>query len=432
MKKLVLGTVLAVISVPAFATKARLIALGENVQDNIGSLYFSDSRNIFQNAAYVNDYKDMFIAEWGGSGVDSATTAKGDSDNIPQAEGGVLKSYGNYVYGLYLGAESPYTNEIRSYTKTRLNQAFHQDNQIDAFFAGEGSMKWGFNVTYSASKDSSQGARQQSASVRGGIIKDKLEAFLNVALLNRSRISASNGAAAANFAGDDKFQGKRGFELGATYNLDIVKVFAYVRHAEWRHDADSPATLAQGAATATAATTAYQGKFDGTYWLYQVGAGKEHKLNEKSTLFTKLEYLSFNREVDPVSGSASKTVNLDDWRVPLTVGLEHDAAAWLTLRGSISQFLLSQVDNSYKGQEGSIAAAISSGAGKRASGKRSVVNSTNVNAGATLKFGDLSFDGVIGTGNDNGTPNAIATTSNEKGILSLDNLMTRVAMTYKF
>lgn len=65
MKKLVLGTVLAVISVPAFATKARMIALGENVQDNIGSLYFSDSRNIFQNAAYANDYKDMFIAEWG-------------------------------------------------------------------------------------------------------------------------------------------------------------------------------------------------------------------------------------------------------------------------------------------------------------------------------------------------------------------------------
>ena len=420
MKKLVLGTVLAVISVPAFATKARLIALGENVQDNIGSLYFSDSRNIFQNAAYANDYKDMFIAEWGGSGVSPAAgNPKGDTDTIPQAEGGVLKTFGNYVYGLYLGAESPYTNEIRQYTRLGANQNFHQDNQIDAFFAGEGSVKWGLNATYSASKNSAQGARQQSASIRGGIIKDKLEAFLNVALLNRARINASNGA--TTIAGEDKFQGKRGFEAGATYNLDVVKVFGYVRHAEWRHDADS-----------TTAITAYNGKFDGTYWLYQVGAGKEHKLNEKTTLFTKVEYLNFSREVDPVSGNASKTVTLDDWRAPITIGLEHDAAAWLTLRGSISQNILSGVNNNYKGQEAQINNTIATTV--RKSGKRSTANSTNVNAGATLKFGDLSFDGVIGTGNDGAGNLATsgASANTEKGILSLDNLMTRVAMTYKF
>lgn len=414
MKKLVLGTVLAVISVPAFATKARMIALGENVQDNIGSLYFSDSRNIFQNAAYANDYKDMFIAEWGGQG--GTATSKGDTDTAPQAEGGILKSHGDYVYGLYLGAESPYTNEIRQYTRLGANANFQQDNQIDVFFAGEGSMKWGLNATYSASKNSTttSGARQSSASIRGGIIKGNLEAFLNVALMNRARITASNGA--TNIAGEDKFQGKRGFEAGATYNLDVVKVFGYVRHAEWRHDADS-----------TTALTAYTGKFDGAYWLYQVGAGKEHKLTDKTTLFTKFEFLSFNREVDPVSGAATKTVNLDDWRAPLTIGLEHNAASWLTVRGSISQGIIGKTDNDYNGQEAAIANGVKA---LRPSGKRSLANSTNVNAGATLKFGDLSLDGVIGTDNDNDAN--VGTTTAENGILSLDNLMTRVAMTYKF
>lgn len=422
MKKLVLGTVLAVVSVPAFATKARLIALGENVQDNIGSLYFSDSRNIFQNAAYANDYKNMFITEWGGSGVNTTSGVKGDTDTIPQAEGGVFKEIGGYVYGLYLGAESPYTNEIRSYSRLADNSTFHQDNQIDVFFAGQGSVKWGLNATYSASKDSTKGARQSSASIRGGFIADKLEGFLNIALKNEARIASATDAGVA-INGADKFQGKRGFEAGATYNLDFVKVFGYVRHATWRHDANSDLG---GAAT----RTVYDGKFDGTYWLYQVGAGKEHKLTDKTTLFAKLEYLSFNREVDPVSGAATKTVNLDDWRTPLTIGLEHDAASWLTVRGSISQNILSQEDNSYKGQEGSIAPSVSGATGKRAPGKRSTANSTNVNAGATLKFGDLSFDGVIGTNTNNNT--GIGDTKSEKGILSLDNLMTRVAMTYKF
>ena len=436
--KLILGSMLAVLSVPAFATKARLIALGENVQDNIGSLYFSDSRNIFQNPAYINDYKNMVIMEWGASSSRTApaavggapNTVKGDNDTNPQAEGGVTYGHGNYAYGLYLGAESPYTNEIRSYTRTLTSDSFHQDNQIDAFFGGDTGVKWGVNATYSASKDSSVGARQSSASVRLGVIATKIEGFLNIALKNEARINAlgAGGAAAPSINGADKFQGKRGVEAGATYDAEVVKVFGYVRHAEWRHDADSNSTTG-------VPTTSYTGKFDGTYWLYQVGLGKETKLNERATLFTKAEYLNFKREVDPVSGPATKTVNLNDWRAPITVGLEYDAASWLTVRGSVVQNIMSQVDNSYKGQEGAIAPTISGATGQRASGKRSAPNSTNVNAGATLKFGDLSLDGMIGTGND-GT-GAIAATGNpppstEKGVLSLDNLMTRVALTYKF
>ena len=158
---------------------------------------------------------------------------------------------------------------------------------------------------------------------------------MNVALKNEARIAA-RGAAGTAIDGTDKFQGKRGFEAGATYNLEVVKVFGYVRHASWRHDADS-------ASSTGVPTTAYTGKFDGTYWLYQVGAGKEHKLTDKTTLFAKLEYLSFNREVDAKSGGANgKTINLDDWRAPLTIGLEHDAASWLTVRGSVSQNLWSK------------------------------------------------------------------------------------------
>src|SRR5690606_39517802 len=61
-RKLALALGLAVISSSAFATKARLQALGEDVY---GSKYISDNRNIFINAAYINLYKDQITYEYG-------------------------------------------------------------------------------------------------------------------------------------------------------------------------------------------------------------------------------------------------------------------------------------------------------------------------------------------------------------------------------
>ena len=434
-KQLIAIAGLAVLSTPAFATKARMIALGENINDNIGSLYFSDSRNIFQNAAYANDYKDMVIFEWGSSAntvqpsppLPAGTTVKADTDQNSQAEGGFLKSHGNYVYGLYFGAESPYTNEIRSYTRGLNNDAFQQDNQIDAFFAGQSAMlgKWGVNATYSASENDSVDAKQSSASIRFGMIKNKTEAFANIALKNKAEIGAAGPTGAQAATGTDEFKGKLGFELGATQDLDLVKVFAYVRHAKWEHDADSNS----GNAGATPArpgvpATAYTGKFDGTYWLYQVGAGKEHRINDKSVLFLKAEYLNFMRKVEGGTGLADgEEINLDDWRVPVTIGLEYDAASWLTLRGSVVQNIVAGTDNDYDGNEGAVSSGVLA---KRTPGKNSTPNSTNVNAGLTLKFGELAIDGVIGTDGANNSTTA------EKGALTLDNLASRVAMTYKF
>ena len=419
-KQLIAIAGLAIISSPAMATKARMLALGENINDNIGSLYFSDSRNMFQNAAYINDYKDMIILEWGANGASNSVSPKADSDKTPQAEGGFTRSAGQYAYGLYIGGESPYTNELRGYSRGLINDSFHQDNQIDAFFGGASDMKWGVNVTYSNSKNESQKAKQESASLRLGVIQGKLEGFANIALKNQASIQSVAGAvpsAATPNGGKDKFDGKGGLELGATYDASVVKVFGYVRHASWRSDTDSVNSV-------TAPYTAYTGKFDGSYWLYQVGVGKEHKLSDKAKLFTKLEYLNFMRTVKPQSGTANgDKIQLDDYRVPVTIGLEYDAESWLTVRGSVVQNVISQVDNNYDGNEANVSSGVLS---KRPAGKRSVANSTNVNAGLTLKFGELSIDGVVGT---QGTANS---TADEKGVLSLSNLASRVAMTYKF
>src|SRR5690606_28970424 len=110
MKKIIALAGLAVLATnTAEASKARLLALGENLE-TAGALYFSDNRNIFQNAAYIHEYKDGIYLEWGAQGTEfnSNYTVPGannnlankmDTDTNPQAEGGFLKSHGKYVYG---------------------------------------------------------------------------------------------------------------------------------------------------------------------------------------------------------------------------------------------------------------------------------------------------------------------------------------------
>lgn len=438
MKKIIALSVLAVLaSNTAEASKARLLALGENLE-TAGSLYFSDNRNIFQNAAFIHEYKDAIYLEWGAQGGQNAPVFgqlnnKADTDTQPQAEGGFLKSHGKYVYGLHFGAESYITHEARSYLRLRNSTKTHQDNQVDAFFGAAESedFKWGVNVTYSNTKEDADKAEQQSASIRVGAMGKKWEGYANVAVLNKSEIRAINPLNPTN-PGKDEFEGKGGWELGGSYDLGFAKAFGYWRHGAWEQDTDS--LTATGGTPADVTGAVYTGKTEFDTNRVRLGLGREAQLNERTTLFSKVEYVMTKREVKAKGGSARGTANIDDYYVPLTIGLEHDATSWLTLRGSVTQYLVSQQDNSFS------SALLASNTpnpphispmvtGQYPKGKRSFQNTTNVNVGATLKFGDLSIDGVIGTSTGAG---AIGDTKSEKGILSLDNLASRVAMTYRF
>ncbi|MFA5583042.1 MAG: hypothetical protein WDA09_02415 [Bacteriovoracaceae bacterium] len=442
MKKIIALAGLAVLATnTAEASKARLLALGENLE-TAGSLYFSDNRNIFQNAAYIHEYKDGIYMEWGSQGTEfnSNYTVPGsngnlankyDSDTNPQAEGGFLKSHGKYVYGLYLGAESYITHEARNYLRLTNSANIHQDNQIDLFFGAAESedFKWGVNVTYSNTKEDSNDSKQKSASIRLGVMGKKWEGYANVAVMNEAETADITGFGATGFTtgtGKDKFEGKRGWELGGSYDLGFAKAFGYWRHGVWEQDVDSASFVIVG--TDPVPTGAlYQGKSEFDTNRIRVGLGREAQLTDRTTLFTKLEYVMTKREVEG-KGAVKGTANIDDYYVPLTIGLEHDATSWLTLRGSVTQYLVSEQDNDYgklNDTPGTISGLVTA---KYQPGKRSFQNSTNVNAGLTLKFGDLAIDGVIGTS----SAGNIVDTKSENGVFSLDNLASRVAMTYRF
>lgn len=363
-KQLVLGLGLAVLAAPAFASKARLQALGENTD---GSFYINDNRNVFLNAAQVNNHKDLVTMEWG-------TGQNTDADNAPNAEGGAFKTYNNMVYGVQLGR----TLSFNTQAENVVTGAFDASNGIDLFVGGDAGFKWGANLNYAASDDKSTTVKAESQvlDLNVGAIFGDFTAYVNYGVMG----STEDKLATAVY----DIERSNAVELGGSYQLNDYTIFGQYSMADFEDKKSKKETEATS---------------------YLVGAGRNDKLNDKTVLFTKLQFSQSKTE-----DNKPKTKNETTTAVPVVIGLEHDAASWLTLRGSVSQNLWSKVKD------------------KTAKTESTQASSTNVNAGATLKFGELAFDGVIGT--DSST--AATTGNTDNGILALDNLMTRVSMTYKF
>lgn len=397
MKKQILTVIgLAVLATPALASKARLQALGEDIY---GSAYIEDNRNIFLNAANIHNYKDMVTFEWGNT---SSTGA--DNVNAPKAEGGVYLSSGNYVYGVHLGDEANDSTLMRRAGGLSADQA-KEENNVGLFFGGDTGLKWGASLVYSKSENkeatTAQSGEQQA-------IRARLGAFLNKDLETFASVNISNKA--ENGDGTAEFKGKLGYRLGAIYNLNDWKAFAtWTKLVGSNEITDKEQTLSN----------------------IEIGAGRSEKLNDKFTLFTKASYVMLNTENESVTGAAGAlggacgaTVNAagasasviacEEYSrntLPVVIGMEYSATSWLMLRGSVTQAIY--------GKE------------KDKDDSRSVNSTTVVAAGASLVFGDMTIDGVVGNNTDGSTPGNTGTSSGN-GQLRTDSLLSRVSMTYRF
>lgn len=356
---------LALLSTNAFASKARVEALG---QDGVrGSEYISDSRNVFRNPAVLNDTKNYLVTEWG-------TAAVSDSPTAPRAEGGFFREAGSFAYGLYLGNSNGRDPGARD--GATATDYLNQTNAMDLFFAGDMGVKWGAKLHYASSKDQQTGAFERKNTAFGlglGAVMGSAEAYLDLDLSDKS-----TGAAAAG----DEWKLKPSFLVGGSYAWEGTTFFANYSNSKYE------------VKTATTATTKES--------IITVGAGRIMEINPTARVFTDAKVIL---ETDEVAAGKTKNTTL-----PVTLGMEAEATSWLTLRGSVAQNVILN-DN------------------KNTAGKKSTTNNTtNVNAGATLNFGKLKVDGVIGTTD----ANRAATTASEKGVLATDNLLTRVGVTYMF
>lgn len=375
-KHITLALGLVVLSGSAFASKARLEALGEDAN---GSQWIGDSRNVFLNASHLNYHKDLVTLEWGDE------SEKSDSASTPKAEGGFFKSEGNLVYGLYLGRESTTSNSLRDSLHLTSNFPY-EENNFEVFVAGDAGVQWGASLLMGSTKeddpnsDGDDADATKSSAMRAniGVISGDVEGFLNLGLGNTAE------------SGDDEFKGKGSTQLGVTYHMGDIALMAQM--------------VSIGAeSTVSDQDTEYK------YSESKLGAGKNYKLNDKANVWVSAWYRTTSSKVtSDVSAAESdtKTTNL-----PVGIALEVMAKEWLSLRGSISQDVFISETKDSEGM------------------KESGVNKTNVRAGASLVFGDLSVDGMIGNDDTGaGTP----TTSTDKGVLRTDSLMSRVSLTYRF
>ncbi len=384
-KQLTVALGLAVLATPVFASKARLQALGE---DSYGSAYINDNRNIWLNAAQINNHKDLVTYEFGGEQTrDEAATARG--------EGGVYKAHGNFVYGLHFGGASNTANGLRAGSGLA---GADENNNVDVFMGGDAGMKWGANLGYAKESNEvrANGASSESMRTRLGVIMGDTQVYGNINLINNAK--GTNGA---------KFEGDLGYQVGAIHAWEGNTLFADYRS----FDAEN--------------TSAAKVKNDISLSQLEVGIGRVERLNDKTNLFAKASFLMANVENDRLKGLAPgqfggacdtglDAIACEEFstsRVPVVVGIETEATSWLTLRASVAQAIWGSEEDK--------------------NNERSIANSTAINAGATLKFGELSVDGVIGNGD---ATSAVAgeDTSAGNGTIRTDSLMSRVSMTYRF
>ena len=146
----------------------------------------------------------------------------------------------------------------------------------------------------------------------------------------------------------------------------------------------------------------------------RVGWARMMEVSSTSRWFYSAEYVTRTTEVVKSPATAS-TAELKLTGIPIRVGFESDATSWLTLRGSISQSIMGEYE-----------ATVTSGTNNGKAFRNP--NTADVNLGATLNFGKLMVDGMIGTGD--ATTGQDSTQQN--GSLRLDRFMSRVAVHYWF
>ena len=406
MKKILgLALLATVFTTSAFASVARLEALGE---DQFGSQYINDNRNMFLNAAAINDHFDFATFEWGDT-TKVQNTEVSSATNGQKSQGGIFRKIGDMVYGVYFGADSNTASSLRAAglvssggnVAPTLATLVQNENTLDLFIGGENSWKWGVKVSH-ASGNSQQsgtapvtGAAYQDYDKSGTLIGLGAESgnnsiYANVGVGNEFKVRST-----LITGGKYHFKGQIGYQVGYIRSLgEGAKAFVEYQQQDAEEEAISTLDETQEAQKLI------------------IGWGKTSKLNDTFTAFYKAVYTSENQKN---RGFVSSTEDLEESFLRATFGFEIMVKEWLTLRGSIGNNLMGET--TYTDDTRTTTAKKS----------KTIADSTEVNLGATLAFGDFGIDGLIGNDADGkGTP------GDDNGQIRTDSLMSRVSMTYKF
>ncbi len=401
---LTLVLISAVFASPAYASRARIEALGEGKN---GSYYIDDSRNMFLSPASIVKYKKKLMLELGGApataldgatGVvggglgDGAVTASSvDASGNSRAQGGFVDSIGDFTYAIYLNnASDRVLSDIEGLNFHRADgldddvvDLLAPSDSIEFALAGEGFMNWGASVFFAGNNNNARSASYFGA--RLGLTKGDLSAFGTLGLSANSKSAAF------------EYKGRTSFDLGATYKLSGFTLIG--KYSNFGYDSTGDVANANRNSS------------------FGVGVGYKKDLTKSTNLFARVggDYIKTTNSIN-----SGNLMNVTQWNVPVVLAAETQALSWLTVRGSIGHSLI----------------------GGDVTGRRDLTGLTTIGAGLGLTFGDLVIDGLVASNGVNPT-NGLGMGSGpaagglngaavQQGFGLGDSMITRVAMTYNF
>lgn len=405
MKNFLLLAAVAVLANPAFASKARMTALGN-------ADHLVDPQTAFDNVAHLTQMGDYVTFE-GGPTNNSGTVTPGTTtyqayeagiDPNPQAEGGFVKSHGDTKYGLYFGRKSPFTDAAR-----RAFGFLRQENTIELQYAQKGDMNWGVGFNYSSSdvKSAAYAKKQQAMGVRLGAMQGNWEAYaliglgstasgnISGAIVNSTDANGNGVIDAADVItigqdADSKYTGTTGLKVGGAYKMDTLRIYGKYYMDGFKYE--STTAYNTNAAVKFGDTKIEQNQID-------LGVIDAVKMDSGHWFYGAAVQM-YNSKMDR-TGTETKTTAT---YLPFIAGIEHEATNWLVLRSAVTQnVLLGTTKTETTGT---------------ASDANTITNNTKLAAGLGLKFNKWAVDGSW----------AASTTGN----INTASLMTNVGMTYNF
>jgi hypothetical protein len=382
MKNLItLALVLA--STSAFATRARVTALGN-------SPHLTDVTYVYGNATWMMTLADSLTIESGATANNFATAgaapnATNTSNVSLGSEGLMIRSMGDAKFALGLGHDDSTVFANRGLANTAaVNAALvwnikPQQNPLFLAYAMKmGDMSVGAGLRYSNFDDKKNDEKESSMALNFGARSAAWDVALDLGLTDEWKTGTTNAQPS------DSYKGKSAISLTGGYNVtETMYVNAGFKTGGAKLE-DAATEVADIAYTNITVGVTESIKKDGAEFFY--GAGLLSASTEEKKSDTKITAM----------------------KMPLIIGLEAEANSWLTLRGSVTQTLL-LVDSDKTATAGVASVETSPGA-----------NSTTLAAGAGLKFNKVTVDGSILAGGSQ-VINATA-----------GNLLGQVGLTYAF
>ncbi len=334
----------------SFAARSRMNALGNprHIQN--------DSATLHLNPAYLHNVADSVTLE---SGTTSGTGTTG-------AEATLVRTMGDAKFALNLGHDDAIVADLRDDASAPVLQ----QNPIELTYGMKmGDMNIGAALVYSKYNDKAGNQKEDTTLLKVGTQTASFDVAVSVSLVDKVT------------SGTDEYKGGSNINVVGGYWID-ADLYAY------------GSIGMNGYKTKGTNLTVKDYKSDE----YEVGIIHTVK-NDGSEFFYGVALNSTKTEEN------TSKVEKTEMSLPVTVGIEANAASWLTLRGAVAQTVL--ISDSKEETNGTTTAETAPSA-----------NTTTFTAGAGMKFNKVTLDGSL--------------LANGSQALDANNMLGTVGLTYAF